>query len=173
LLQHLEEDEANQQKLQKIIEARSLLASRAFDECISILLVLEKDHPSDEEIERLLAAARRERVEEQKKQALAKARMLMASRQYKECTALLEDLRKQFPADVEIPRLLGTVVEEKGTAQLEALAKRENFWRLTGTRNASRCLRVCRRNFLAKQTSKTCSRRCMRMKRSSARFKRW
>jgi len=124
LLQHLEEDEANQQKLQKIIEARSLLASRAFDECISILLVLEKDHPSDEEIERLLAAARRERIEEQKKQALAKARMLMASRQYKECTALLEDLRKQFPADVEIPRLLGTVVEEKREQRkLEALAE--------------------------------------------------
>ena len=124
LLQHLEEDEANQQKLQKIIEARSLLASRSFDECISILLVLQKDHPGDEEIERLLAAARRERVEEQKKQTLAKARMLMASRQYKECTALLEDLRKQFPADVEIPRLLGTVVEEKKEQRrLEGLAE--------------------------------------------------
>jgi tetratricopeptide (TPR) repeat protein len=124
LLQHLQEDEANQQKLQKLIEARSLLASRAFDECILVLSVLEKEHPGDDEIKRLVDTARRERVEEQKKHELAKARMLMASRQYQECTALLEDLKKQFPADVEIPRLLGTVVEEKREQRrLEALAE--------------------------------------------------
>jgi uncharacterized protein YbaR (Trm112 family) len=128
LLQDLREDEANQQKLQRLAEARSLLASRAFDQCISLLSVLEQEYSGDDEIERLLKTARRERVEEHKKQALANARMLMASRQYKECAALLEDLRKQFPADVEIPRLLETVVEEeKEQRRVEALAEAQKL----------------------------------------------
>jgi len=124
LLQELREDEANQHKLQRLTEARSLLASRAFDECISLVSSLQKEYPSEHEVGRLLDTARRERLEERKQQRLAKARMLMASRQYKECNALLEDIRKDFPADVEIPRLLEAVVEEqKEERKLEALAE--------------------------------------------------
>ena len=124
LLQELREDEANQHKLQRLTEARSLLASRAFDECISLVFSLEKEYPGEQEVSRLLDTARRERLEERKQQRLAKARMLMASRQYKECNALLEDIRKEFPADVEIPRLLEAVVgEQKEERKLEALAE--------------------------------------------------
>jgi serine/threonine protein kinase/predicted Zn-dependent protease len=113
LLQDLREDEANQYKMQRITQARSLLASRAFDECISFLSALQKEYPGEDEVDRLLVAAHRERLEESKKQQLAKARMLMASRQYQECNNVLEELRKQFPADDEIPKLLGAVVEEQ------------------------------------------------------------
>jgi protein kinase-like protein len=113
LLQDLCDDEANQYKLQRMTQARSLLASRAFDECISFLSVLQKQYPSEDEVGRLLVTAQRERLEESKKQQLAKARMLMASRQYQECNSVLEQLRKQFPADDEIPKLLGAVVEEQ------------------------------------------------------------
>jgi len=113
LLQDLREDEANQYRLKRIIQARNLLASRAFDECISFLSVLQKEYPGEDEVGRLLATAHRERLEESKKQQLAKARMLMASRQYQECNSVLEELRKQFPADDEIPKLLGAVVEEQ------------------------------------------------------------
>jgi len=113
LLRDLREDEANQYKLQRIAQARNLLASRAFDECISFLSVLQKEYPGEEEVDRLLVTAHRERLEESKKQQLAKARMLMAARQYQECNSVLEALRKQFPADDEIPKLLGAVVEEQ------------------------------------------------------------
>jgi len=113
LLQDLREDEANQYRMQRIAQARSLLASRAFDKCISFLSVLQKEYPGEDEIDRLLVTAHRERLEESKKQQLAKARMLMASRQYQECNDVLEELRKQFPADDEIPKLLGAVVEER------------------------------------------------------------
>jgi hypothetical protein len=124
LLQELREDEANQHKLQRLTEARSLLASRAFDECISLVSSLEKEYPGEHEVSRLLDTARRERLEERKQQMMAKARMLMASRQYKECNALLEDIRKEFPADDEIPRLLEAVVgEQKEERKLEALAE--------------------------------------------------
>ena len=124
LLQELREDEDSQRKLQRLTEARSLLASRAFDKCISLLSVLEKEYPHEHEVGKLLDTARRERLEDWKKQRLAKARMLMASRQYKECNALLEDLHKQFPADDEVPRLLEAVVEaQKEQHKLEALAE--------------------------------------------------
>ena len=113
LQQDLREDEANQYKLQRITQARSLLASRAFDECISFLSALQKEYPGEDEVDRLLVSAHRERLEESKKQQLAKARMFMASRQYQECNNVLEELRKQFPADDEIPKLLGAVVEEQ------------------------------------------------------------
>jgi len=113
LLQDLREDEANQYKLQRITQARTLLAARAFDECISFLSALQKEYPGEDEIDRLLVTAHRERLEESKKQQLAKARMFMASRQYQECNNVLEELRKQFPADDEIPKLLGAVVEEQ------------------------------------------------------------
>src|SRR5260370_20501019 len=50
--------------------------------------------------------------------------MLMASRQYSECHELLEDLRKHFPADDEISRLVKAVDEEqKEERKLEALAE--------------------------------------------------
>ena len=113
LLRDLREDEANQYKLQRLTQARNLLASRAFDECISFLSALQKEYPGEDEVDRLLVAAHRERLEESKKQQLAKARMFMASRQYQECNSVLEELRKQFPADDEIPKLLGAVVEEQ------------------------------------------------------------
>jgi serine/threonine protein kinase len=113
LLQDLREDEASQIRLKRIMQARNLLASRAFDECISFLSVLQKEYPGEDEVGKLLAAAHRERLEESKKQQLAKARMFMASRQYQECNSVLEELRKQFPGDEEIPKLLGAVVEEQ------------------------------------------------------------
>jgi serine/threonine protein kinase/predicted Zn-dependent protease len=113
LLQDLREDEAKQYRLKRIIQARNLLASRAFDECISFLSVLQKEYPGEDEVGKLLATAHRERLEESKKQQLAKARMFMASRQYQECNSVLEELRKQFPADEEIPKLLGAVVVEQ------------------------------------------------------------
>src|ERR1700686_1441219 len=113
LLLDLREDEANQYKLQRITQARSLLASRAFEECISFLSALQKEYPGEDEVDRLLVSAHRERLEESKKQQLAKARMFMASRQYQECNSVLEELRKQFPADDEIPKLLWAVVEEQ------------------------------------------------------------
>ncbi len=124
LLQDLREDEANQHRLQRLAEARSLLASRAFDECISLLSALEKERPGEFEVGRLLDTARREQSEVRKKEKLAKARMLMASRQYSECHELLEDLRKHFPADDEISRLVKAVDEEqKEERKLEALAE--------------------------------------------------
>jgi serine/threonine protein kinase len=138
LLQYLREDEANQYKLQRMTQARSLLASRAFDECISFLSVLQKEYPAEDEVSRLLATAHRERLEESKKQQLAKARMLMASRQYQECNSVLEELRKQFPADDEIPKLLGAVVEEQQEqGKQESLAEAR---KLLGAHRHAECI---------------------------------
>jgi hypothetical protein len=124
LIRDLQEDEANQRKLLRFAEARSLLSSRRFEECIALLSILQKEYPGENEVGKLLDAARREQLEERKELGLAKARKLRSSRHYNESKSALEDLRKQFPNDDEIPRLLQEIVEEqKEQRKQESLAE--------------------------------------------------
>ena len=113
LIRELKEDEANQRKLHRFAEARDLLAARRFEDCITVSTALQKEYPAEEEAGRLLGTARHEQLEERKQEGLSNARKLRASRHYKECKVILEDLRKQFPNDEEIPRLLQELAEEQ------------------------------------------------------------
>jgi uncharacterized protein YbaR (Trm112 family) len=124
LIRELEEDEAKQRKLHRFAEASDLLVARRFEECITLSTALQKEYPAEEEASRLLGTARHEQLEERKQQGLSNARKLRASRHYKECKVILEDLRKQFPDDEEIPRLLPELAEEqKEQRKQEAVAE--------------------------------------------------
>jgi uncharacterized protein YbaR (Trm112 family) len=113
LIRELNEDEAKQRKLHRFAEARDLLAAHRFEDCIALSTVLQQEYPTDEEAGRLLGTARHEQLEERKQQGLSNARKLRASRHYKECEVILEDLRKQFPNDDEIPGLFQELAEEQ------------------------------------------------------------
>jgi uncharacterized protein YbaR (Trm112 family) len=124
LNRELEEDKAKQGKLHRFAEARDLLVARRFEDCITLSTALQKEYPAEEEASRLLGTARHEQSQERKQQGLSNARKLRASRHYKECKVILEDLRRQFPDDEEIPRLLPELAEEqKEQRKQEAVAE--------------------------------------------------
>jgi uncharacterized protein YbaR (Trm112 family) len=124
LNRELEEDEAKQGKLHRFAEARDLLVARRFEDCITLSTALQKEYPAEEEASRLLGTARHEQSQERKQQGLSNARKLRASRHYKECKVILEDLRKQFPDDEEIPRLLPELAEEQRKQEAVAEARK-------------------------------------------------
>jgi len=109
------EEQAEQEKQQKLEEARSLLTGRRFDECCVVLGGLEKRFPGDAEVGRLQNALREEQTKHRRLQGLEQAGNLLASKNYEKCLTLLDSLRKEFPDDEETKRLL----ESAGKEQVE------------------------------------------------------
>jgi len=106
LFETVREDQVEQHKQQTLLESRNLLAARRHDECIALLMELQKRIPRDEEIPRLLDDVRKDQKNQQRLQGLADARNTLAAGQYDSCIALLNSLRGEFPQEQEIPRLL-------------------------------------------------------------------
>jgi len=113
LLVELSADQAKQRRLQSLAEARRLLAARGYEECFSALMALQKEFPGEDEISGLLQSAREDQAEQLRQQGVAKARNLLVCQHYQECSALLTDLRMQYPKDDEIPKLLAAVLQEQ------------------------------------------------------------
>ena len=111
------EDQAEQEKLGTLAKARNLLAKRNYDECITLLSELGKRFPKDGEIPRLLTTARDGLAEQRKSKSLAEARSLLAARRYDESISLLTDLKKEFPDEREISRLLANAAKEHAEQQ--------------------------------------------------------
>jgi len=106
LLDVVRKEQAEQRKLQGLTEARSLLSSRNYPECLALLARLETEHPHDNDITRLLDTAREDQAEQRKLKSLAEARSMLTSRNYQECIALLAGLQGQYPKDSDIAKLL-------------------------------------------------------------------
>src|SRR5712692_8928529 len=113
LLSDAREDKAEEEKHQKLEEAKSLLASQRFADCIGLLTELKKNFPRDPEPPRLLEAARHAEAEQRKHKGLAEARNLLAARNYDECHQLLSRLQKEYPRESELVRLLEALREEQ------------------------------------------------------------
>jgi serine/threonine protein kinase len=112
-LSEIDQDQANQRRLRSLGEARRLLAARRCDDCISLLVRLQREFPSDTDIQKLLESARDVEVSQRRQQHVAKARKLLAARRFEECNLLLEDLRKQFGKDEEIANLISATHDEE------------------------------------------------------------
>jgi serine/threonine protein kinase len=113
LLEQVRKDEAEHQKLEGLNEARNLLASRHYGECLQLLESLKLKFTGEPEIERLVNAVHEDQEAEQREQGLKEAQSLMVSQRYNECRALLDRLQARFPADREIPKLLEELREEE------------------------------------------------------------
>jgi serine/threonine protein kinase len=113
LLQTAREEQAEHQKLQGVAEARNLLASRHYDQSISLLVELQKSFPDEEEIARLLETAREDRAEQQKQHKLSEARSHLAARRFEDAIAVLETLREAHPNDPAVQKLRDLVRQEK------------------------------------------------------------
>jgi len=106
LLETVREDQAEEEKQEKLSEAEDLLVGRRYQECIAKLTELQKDFPVEDEVQRLLETARREQAEQNKRERLAEARTLLSARRHEECIALLKKLQQELPEDGEISGLL-------------------------------------------------------------------
>ncbi len=100
------EDSSKQKRMQIQEQARNLLASKNYDECLAVLASLQQEFPDDDETRRLLESARKEQAEHRKQQVLAEARDLLAARHFDESISLLTALQKEIPADGGIGKLL-------------------------------------------------------------------
>ncbi len=138
LLETAQADKAEQQRQQGVAKARKLLASRRHEECGALLLDLEKQFPSDDEIPKLLDVVRKEQAEQRKVQGLTEARSLLGTRNYGECMALLARLQTEHPNDNDITRLLDTAREDQAEQRkLKSLAEARSM--LT-SRNYEECI---------------------------------
>jgi len=117
LLDVVRKEQAEQRKLQGLTEARNLLGSRKYEECLALLARLLSEHPNDNDISRLLDTAREDRAEQQKLKSLAEARSLLTSRNYEECISLLVGLQSQYPKDSDIGKLLEIAREDRAEQQ--------------------------------------------------------
>jgi serine/threonine protein kinase len=117
LLDVVRKDQADQRKLQGLTEARSLLHSRKFEECIALLGKLQGEHPNDSEVAKSLETALAEQAEQRKLKSLSEARNLLTSRNYEECLALLAKLQSQYPKDNDIAKLIEIAREDRAEQQ--------------------------------------------------------
>jgi hypothetical protein len=78
---------------------------------------LGKRFPKDGEIPRLLTTARDGLAEQRKSKSLTEARSLLAARRYDESISRLTDLKKEFPDEREISRLLANAAKEQAEQQ--------------------------------------------------------
>ena len=106
LLETAREEQAEQNRHERLTRGRNLLALRQYEECFAVLTKLQAEFPDDDEIGRLLDTARADQVNQQREQRLAEARKLLAAQQYDQCIAVLGSLQEQFVDDDEISRLL-------------------------------------------------------------------
>jgi hypothetical protein len=113
LLDVVRKEQAEQRKLQGLTEARGLLASRNYEECLALLARLQTEHPNDNDITRLLDTAREDQAEQRKLKSLAEARSMLTSRNYEECISLLAGLQGQYPKDSDIAKLLEIAREDQ------------------------------------------------------------
>ncbi len=124
LVEAVREAQARQRKVECLVEARNLLASKRHEESIALLSELGKDFPNDEEISKLVKIIREDQEKQRRQQGVAEARNLLAARRYEDCNTLLARLRNEFPNDDEIPRLLEVARDDQAQQRkLETLAE--------------------------------------------------
>ena len=124
LLNYLREEEAEQRKLLSLAEARSLLASRRYDESLALLTRLQEQHAGDTEILRLIEALRADQSEQRKLRDLEKARNLLGDERYDESIALLTRLQREFSGEDEIAKLLARARKDRAEKEMhEKLAE--------------------------------------------------
>ena len=115
LLETTREDQAEQNKQERLSRARDLLVARRYEECIAELTRLQQDFPSEDEARRLLETARKDQAEQNKREKLAEARSLLSARRHEECIALLTRLQRELDVldNGEVSRLLETAREDQ------------------------------------------------------------
>lgn len=119
VLSRAREEQAEEQRQKGILQVRSLLAARQYEECIAGLTELRNQFPEDEEISGLHEVVRQRQSEQRKLNSLTEARTYLASGKYQDSIGVLLKLQKEFPGDAEVSPLLARAREEEAEKQKE------------------------------------------------------
>ena len=119
VLSRAREEQAEEQRQKGILQVRSLLAARQYEECIAGLTELRNQFPKDEEISGLHEVVRQRQSEQRKLNSLTEARTYLASGKYQDSIGVLLKLQKEFPGDAEVSPLLARAREEEAEKQKE------------------------------------------------------
>jgi eukaryotic-like serine/threonine-protein kinase len=109
----LKTDQAEQRKSRSLGKARNLLSARNYEQALAVLNELAAEFPKDEAVLKLLAVAREGLTEQRKLKSLDEARTLLGARRYDESISLLTRLKKEFPDEREVSRLLANAAKEQ------------------------------------------------------------
>jgi eukaryotic-like serine/threonine-protein kinase len=125
LLESARREQAEHSQREGIAQARSLLATRRYDDSITVLSRLLAEFPGEPEITRLVATAREGLAEQEKEQKLADARSLLAARLFPDALALLNSLAAVHPKDAVVAKLRALVQREQEKHVKEQKLQRE------------------------------------------------
>jgi len=117
LLEDARDKQAEHRKQQSISRARELVAGRRYAESADLLMNLRKEFPGDTQVLKLLDAVGADQAQQRRRDGLAEARRLIASRYYDEAVAVLRDLQVDFPDEPAISKLLETARDDKAEQQ--------------------------------------------------------
>jgi eukaryotic-like serine/threonine-protein kinase len=109
LLETARKNQVEHSRLQRLTDAKGFLSAGQFEEGISLLTALSKEFPGEPQMAELLESAREGQREQAKQQRVTRARELLAARRYAESASLLMSLKKEFPGDTQILKLLDAV----------------------------------------------------------------
>jgi len=113
LREAVREEQAQERKQRRLKEARDLLEAKEYKSLLTLLASLQAEFPAEDEVQELLESARKEQIEQRKRECLAEARKFLAARQYDESVRVLQKLQAEFPTETEIRRLLQSTKEEQ------------------------------------------------------------
>jgi hypothetical protein len=109
LLQAARKSQTDHSRLQRLAEARGFLTAGQYEDGISLLTALSNEFPGEAEMAQLLEIARQGQRDQAKQQRVTRARELLSARRYAESASLLMALKKEFPGDTQILKLLDAV----------------------------------------------------------------
>jgi serine/threonine protein kinase len=141
-LKHLRDErerrELRRQRDTLLQRARTLWTNLQYEDCISLLLSLDKQFPDDLEILKFLDAAREDQAEQQRQAFLVDIRNLLSTEQFETALKSLDTFLAKFPSDATANSLRSHALHGRdlqqreqrvndGKAQLQALMSQEKY----------------------------------------------
>ena len=141
-LKHLRDErerrELRRQRDTLFQRARTLWTNLQYEDCISLLLSLDKQFPDDLEILKFLDAAREDQAEQQRQAFLVDIRNLLSTEQFETALKSLDTFLAKFPSDATANSLRSHALHgrdlhqreqrvNEGKAQLHALMSQEKY----------------------------------------------
>ena len=125
LLANANKELAEQQKQQKLTEARTLLAAQKFDEVLAVLDELKAAHPKDAAVQKLRGLVEAERDKQRRaerlKEELEGLKKLVSEKRYAELLSRAEAVRAEFPGNTDLARMVDFARAQQ--AQIESEKK--------------------------------------------------
>jgi eukaryotic-like serine/threonine-protein kinase len=125
LLQTARRDQAEQQKQEKLKEARSLLADQAFEEALVLLDALAVAHPKDSAVAKLRTHVCREQEKHSRTERIQREsdllKKLLGEKKYPEVIAHAKRLLTEFPGETSFRRLAEFANSQQESEEKELL----------------------------------------------------